>query len=357
MSTNQARCQNCENLYEVGFQFCPHCGQKTNDQLTLKVLFYNTIANYFSFDARFFKSFVPLMFRPGFLASAFVKGKRLLYLHPAQMYLFIAVVFFFIFNFYARDARANIDDSMQDVLAKRTMKFDALKTDVNQDTLHKSDTVKYDAQQDSYKDIEITGISDLDSLKKRSASLKDDAISFNFEEEELDSLVAMGASDKDIYTYMGMEEDAGYFTRKFYAQVLKFYKTMGVGRIYQTFIDSIPIAMFFLLPIFALLLNLFFYNKGRYAHHLVFSFYYFSFLFMILSIVFAINRWLLNTSSWMNWLIALYTLFYLFLAIKKFYGQHWIWSLIKSGLVCFLFTLFVLPLSFAILGFIAFLFY
>ena len=103
METNQNTCQNCEQPYDKGFRFCPHCGQKTNDELTLGVLFYNTISNYFSFDARFFKSFIPLMIRPGYLAKEFVKGKRLLYLHPAQMYLFVAVIFFFIFNFYTRE--------------------------------------------------------------------------------------------------------------------------------------------------------------------------------------------------------------------------------------------------------------
>ena len=53
-------CKNCELDHEVGFQFCPHCGQKTNEDLTVGVLFYNTISNYFSFDARFFCSWTLL---------------------------------------------------------------------------------------------------------------------------------------------------------------------------------------------------------------------------------------------------------------------------------------------------------
>ena len=28
-------CQNCEELFKDGARFCPHCGQKTNDDLTL----------------------------------------------------------------------------------------------------------------------------------------------------------------------------------------------------------------------------------------------------------------------------------------------------------------------------------
>ncbi|WP_246126039.1 DUF3667 domain-containing protein [Bizionia myxarmorum] len=99
MANSKHLCKNCETTYNEAFAFCPHCGQKRNDALTLKVLFYNTISNYFSFDARFFKSFLPLLLKPGYLAEQFIVGKRLLFLHPAQMYLFIAIIFFSLNSF------------------------------------------------------------------------------------------------------------------------------------------------------------------------------------------------------------------------------------------------------------------
>ena len=67
------------------------------DTLTVKVLFYNTLSNYFSYDARFLKSVVPLLFKPGYVAKEFVLGRRLKYLHPAQYYLFASVLFSFSF--------------------------------------------------------------------------------------------------------------------------------------------------------------------------------------------------------------------------------------------------------------------
>lgn len=329
MNTNQVNCQNCEQPYEEGFQFCPNCGQKTNDELTLGVLFYNTISNYFSFDARFFKSFIPLMFRPGYLAKQFIDGKRLLYLHPAQMYLFVAVIFFFIFNFYVREGREELDKSMQSVLSNRSERIH------RQDSIMPKDSLDAGALLSQIKDNSVTlGLNEedvriLDSLSNIKIPKKDIGSSFIFSEKEIDSLISSGVTDEEIYKSVGMSDDAGYFERKFFAQGLKLYKTMGVGQIYQTFIDSIPLAMFFLLPIFAFLLKLFFYNKGRYAHHLVFSFYYFSFLFTVFSIVFAVNRWVLDIPDWIDGLMALSIFFYLFLAIKKFYGQHWIWTFLR----------------------------
>ena len=68
-NTDVILCQNCENEHKIEFKFCPHCGQQTKEDLTVGVLFYNTISNYFSFDARFLRSFIPLMFKPGFIAK------------------------------------------------------------------------------------------------------------------------------------------------------------------------------------------------------------------------------------------------------------------------------------------------
>jgi len=99
MSKTITHCKNCEQSFSADYNFCPYCGQKDKEKLTLGLLFNNTISNYFSVDARFFKSFLPLLFKPGYLASRFIQGKRLLYLHPAQLYLFISVVFFFLFSF------------------------------------------------------------------------------------------------------------------------------------------------------------------------------------------------------------------------------------------------------------------
>ena len=74
LEENQIICQNCEKQHHKDDNFCPHCGQSTVDDLTIGVLFYNTISNYFSFDARFLKSFLPLMFKPGYLAARFIEG-------------------------------------------------------------------------------------------------------------------------------------------------------------------------------------------------------------------------------------------------------------------------------------------
>jgi hypothetical protein len=354
MEKQTVNCPNCEQEYEEGFQFCPHCGQKANEDLTIGVLFYNTISNYFSFDARFFKSFIPLMIKPGYLAKKFIGGKRLLFLHPAQMYLFISVVFFFLFSFVTRKQAENLNNEL-----KKTRQTVAVIDSVQK---IKTDSIEIEKLKQTLKNNKfIPGINDkkvaeIDSILKKEG-IKKNEFSLGFNEKEIDSLINTGATDDELYEKMGLKADDGGLKRKLYAQMLKFYKARDGGTILKTFYDTIPIALFFLLPIFAFILKILYYKKGLYAHHLVFSFYFFSFLFTVFSfLVLAVLIWD-DFPSWMTAIVMLSTFVYLFIALKHFYGQGWFLSFFKSGVTTFLFLLFVIPLAAVIVGVFAFMFY
>ena len=354
MATNQTTCKNCEKEFQEGFEFCPHCGQKSKDELTIGVLFYNTISNYFSFDARFFKSFIPLVIKPGFLAKKFIEGKRLLYLHPAQMYLFISVVFFFLFSFVAREQEESIDKALKEDFVEAKKVIDTLSNNGLDSTQVAKLMKPYEDNKDKL-GLPEDELNELDSIIKTGGNTKPN-FNFGFDENKIDSLIDIGASDKTIYKEMGMKEEAGYLKKRFYAQMLKFYKTKSGGSVLKAFYDTIPIAMFFLLPIFALILKLFYYRKGAYAHHLVFSFYFFSFLFTVFSVLLLLNFVWQGFPGWLITLIMLSTFIYLFIALRRFYNQGWIWSFVKCSMVTFTFFVFLLPASIAVL-FVAFLSY
>lgn len=355
MEKENIKCQNCEKEHKEGFEFCPYCGQKINDNLTVGVLFYNTISNYFSFDARFFKSFIPLLFRPGYLAKKFIEGKRLLYLHPAQMYLFISVVFFFMFSFISREQSQKLDD----VLKKTLVTNPSLDSIANVKAIDSTHIEKI--LQPLKNNQVITGMSNeeikkLDSIINTNEINSKESLSFDFDEKKVDSLIKVGASDKEIYNAMGLKDGANKFTKRLYRQVLKFYKKREGGSLLQAFYDAIPIALFFLLPIFGFILKILHYKKGSFAHHLVFSFYFFSFLFTVFSIILAVN-FIFDIPDWIDWLIVFATFFYLFIAIKRFYEQGWILSFFKSSVLTFMFLFLVIPFTIFIVGFISFMFY
>lgn len=325
-------CKNCEENFEEGFLFCPHCGQKTKEELTFGVLFYNTINNYFSVDARFFKSFFPLLFKPGYLARRFIEGKRLLYLHPAKLFLFVSIVFFFLLTTtVVRNQVQEIDTVLKKTLEKPLIS-DGLKTKTQQVL----DSVKIDSVLLPLKEKNISEID-----RKRAKTL--------------DSLLSGNASNETLYKAMGMDEDAGYFKRKFYEQSLKFYKQRNGGEIYEAIIDTIPLSLFILLPIFALILKLLFYKGGAYTHHLVFSLYYFSFLFTIFSFILIVNYFW--DTSWIGFLLLLSTYLYLVIAIKRFYKKGWFSTFYKSALATFVYLMIVIPIAIVIISLVGFFFY
>ncbi|NNK88762.1 MAG: DUF3667 domain-containing protein [Flavobacteriaceae bacterium] len=351
MSEQTEQCKNCNQEFDEEFKFCPHCGQQAKDDLTIGLLFYNTISNYFSFDARFFRSFFPLMFRPGYVARQFVSGKRLLYLHPAQYYLFVSVIFFFIFSFKAREYNTNVDKALEQgfkseaVMSIDTKPLDSLAAKELSKTLKKNQV--------------ITGMTD-EELKELDSIMVDGnnnspGLTFDYDKEKVDSLISIDAPEPEILKAMGMKEDAGFFARRFYQQMLKFQKNSG-GGILQAFFDSVPIALFILLPIFAILLKLFYWRRGRFSHHLVFSFYFFSFLFIVMSLILGVN-YFIDIPGWVDWLIMLSTFFYLVLAVRHFYQQGFILSFIKSGVITFMYMLFILPLALGVMMAASFFFY
>jgi len=335
-STN--RCKNCDDSFDTSFNYCPNCGQETADNLTFGVLFSNTISNYFSIDARFFRSFVPLMTKPGVLARRFVDGKRLSYLHPAQFYLFISVVFFFIFSFSIRKA----DNELSKVLDKgfdKEIKLDSLQFQKDSLAIQKAK----EALLNSEVMAEVSD-KDLQALDSVIANTKQGTnLSFGFSRQVLDSLIAIDAPQSEQLKAMGMDEDANGFARRFYVQMLKFYKQRG-GGILQTLYDTIPIAMFFMLPLFAVLLKIFYWRRATFAHHMVFSFYFFTFLFTAFCIMILANN-LIEIPGWIEFLVILSFIVYLILALRNFYESSWLGAIFKANLISFVYMIFIVPIA------------
>lgn len=363
---NKEICKNCEKWFNESYEFCPHCGQQVRDKLTVKVLFYNIVHNYLAVDGRLRKSYFPLLFKPGFLAQKFIDGKRLMYLHPAQMYLFVSIVFYFLFSFVQNEQVKNLDKELKiinstenlNIRSKSKTPLDSLNTSLNRSEFVVDSINENEQNQPSQDHHVIANFSEkklstmLDSDKEQHKGI----LSFDFNVELLDSLIAVGAPKKDVLIHMGMSDDPGYIENRFYNQALRFYQSRKGGRVLQAFYDAIPIAMFFLLPIFALILKSFYFKKRPYAEFLVFSFYYFSFIYTILSIM-LIVYFIFDVPLWVDWIVLFLLLVYLLVAIKNFYSQSWWFTLLKTIAVSFIFLSIVIPITVVVLSAFAFLFY
>ena len=100
-------CLNCGTTLEG--KFCHNCGQ---ENLQIKESFghmmNHAISDYFHFDHQFFHTLKPLLFKPGYLTNEYMAGRRVQYLHPVKMYIFISLVYFLLlFQGGHQDAKEN----------------------------------------------------------------------------------------------------------------------------------------------------------------------------------------------------------------------------------------------------------
>jgi len=278
-----------------------------------------------------------------------------MYLHPAQMYLFISVIFFFLFSFKIREYNSSFDS----VLKKgfETVEKDTVNTNPIDSTTIKNlnETFKKQGLMSGLSDQEQKELDSVFAAVSQPQNVKNN-FTFGYDREKLDSLIIADAPEKEQLKAVGMEDDAGFIKKAFYRQLIKFHKNKG-GGIVQALFDAIPISLFILLPIFALILKVFFWRRGTFAHHLVFSFYYFSFLFVTMSIVLAVNYFVLDIPDWIDWLIVMSTFFYLVFAMRTFYQQGFIVSFIKASISSFIYMMFVVPIAATIMLTLSFFFY
>ncbi len=88
--------KNCLNCgFPVEERFCSRCGQ---ENLEPKESVGHLVGHFFAdlthFDSKLFVTLKDLIIRPGFLTREYVAGRRVAYLNPIRMYVFISAIFF-----------------------------------------------------------------------------------------------------------------------------------------------------------------------------------------------------------------------------------------------------------------------
>lgn len=91
--TNNSHCLNC-GQHLLGTH-CHVCGQEDVDtSLRFRELVRDYLGDAFTYDSRVYRTMIPLLFRPGFLTLEFYRGRRVLYVPPLRLFLFISFLLF-----------------------------------------------------------------------------------------------------------------------------------------------------------------------------------------------------------------------------------------------------------------------
>lgn len=88
-------CKNCGFQLEPTYHFCPDCGQEHRERVVyFKQFILDFLGDYFTFDSKIIRSAVPLLLNPGHLTNEYLNGRRVRYIPPLRMYIFISIIFF-----------------------------------------------------------------------------------------------------------------------------------------------------------------------------------------------------------------------------------------------------------------------
>lgn len=319
----EKNCLNCGT--NVVGKYCHECGQENVEP---KETAWQLISHFFSdithFDGKFFSSLKHLVLKPGFLPKEYMLGKRASYLNPVRMYLFTSAIFFLVFfSLYTVD-----ENSFQIA-----------------DNIDKIDSVQL-------KELSA-GINNGKPLTKEQIRKKLDPTGIHFmwveykSKKEYDSILKAGIKKDNwlerMITYRGIELNEKYHNKA------RLALTTLLGKVQH----SIPQMLFVLLPVFAIFLKLLYsrHKNFYYTDHAIFTIHFYIFVFIQMLLIFGISKIESKTGAgwlqYVNLALVFVIFFYLYKAMRNFYGQGRIKTILKYLLLllsfsCFGFFLFII---------------
>ena len=280
-----AKCPNCGA--EKQGRFCAACGQNDRDYLrSVFPVVGQVLAETFEADSRVWRTLAALFFRPGFLSLEFSRNRRAHYLAPFRLYLFTSLLFFLVLSL-------PVDDPKQDDgpgLIETGITEDVEEVEANSkaiETLRRSLGGERAARIDEI-------------LSRPETSVPRTLLVINAER------LAGGAE--------GLDEPFDLFVAGQVVDV--FHAPWPVVR--DRLVGYLPVAMFFVLPLYALMLKVLFIRRGRfYAEHLVFSIHIHTMAFIVFGVA------LVTPESWpaVDGVLQLALMAYYFMALKRFYSM------------------------------------
>lgn len=283
-------CLNCRHVVQE--RFCPNCGQENiENRKTFHQLFVHFFEDLTHYENAFWRTIKNLLLKPAALTKEYLSGKRLSYLAPVRLYIFISFITFFLIAVWP--------DGNQDLI------------DVKEPT---TDAAAITARQNKKVD-------DLFDVGFKSKKQVDSTQQYAPKEDRLDP-VAYWVVVKVLEVKSKNTND----------EILKKFK--------KSFVQNFSKTLFIYMPLFAFFLWLF-HNKKRwyYFDHGIFTLHYFSFLLLVALIVFLLSKFLslfgtstiaTSIETAIDYASFIWMFYYFFPAHHRFYGETRLISFVKS---------------------------
>lgn len=373
-------CPNCDTPLPHQENYCPNCGQQNHElKLPLGHLIYEVVENITHFDDKLWRTLKAIFTRPGQITADFLAGKRVRYVPPVRLYVFVSVIFFFLVGKFADDQVEKGLESVEEITSDtaRTGIAMDLEAFVHNDSLLKARRLRAIAGQIKLMSplneagmaraasrLKQTTFAQRDSLLRKNrisitpASRRqlDELIALVPDQPKITTRVNVGfgsvafgseaerrtyqervprMSDAQLDSLIRAEGDKpGWFTRKFHRQVAKFanFKEGNYAHEFMHVVTkNLSFVMFVLMPFVAVLLLLFYFRRGRYYYeHLIFSVHIHTVLFMLFSLALLTTYFFdPQTTSNVLGVTVLAGWLYFLLSLKRVYAQNWFKTTVK----------------------------
>ncbi|MCY3704464.1 MAG: DUF3667 domain-containing protein [Gammaproteobacteria bacterium] len=322
----------------------------------------------FELDSRLFRTLKSLLFKPGHLSSEFSRNRRAAYMSPVRLYLFISFVFFLVLSISAGGWLRNLDLSDADVqmggsgddpaaadsalavtdsvlaavdsaLADRGLPA-GLGLGAFVDSVLADSTLTADTRADSAVGQAIDPVQ-LEALKAR--LLPEHA-------RKVDDILGRPGNPpaKQVVRGLAGSVDPDERASGVPAWLIRYGRGLLIDLFHdpraflQEAIGNLPIAMFFLLPVFAMILGVCYLRRKRFfVEHLVFGMHIHTFVFLMATTALLVPGE--GAGNWVQLFLVVVSPLYVLIAMRRFYGEGWGRTLVKGFVVWNLYSFVLFP--------------
>ncbi|MYB05541.1 MAG: DUF3667 domain-containing protein [Gemmatimonadetes bacterium] len=395
-NADKALCENCGR--PRADRFCSQCGQ--NDRTYTRSLFPvlgELVRESFEFDGRLAQTLKLLLLKPGSLSTEFSCNRRARYMTPVRLYLFTSVIFFLTMSLVTSrlpnpleeeldldpssslaEIPGEVMDSLQAAMDSLQAIVPGLQLQIDGEDVPVSMEISESGIAALRANLEPSQHGKLDDLLRRESArgtqvaLAILAAAFDSETRPspvggrqadpapaedappgVDSTVQTAgtvAGDPPDRAAVVLPTSRGFLARMFLNSAVDLLHDPDA--FFERIVGNLSIAMFFLLPVYALILAVLYWRQKRYyIEHLIFGMHVHSFLFMIVTLMLIASITPMGAAGqgWTQGILGLAVVAYPIIALRRFYGNGWFVTLFKAFVLAILYSTIVSPLTTVVL--------
>jgi len=276
ISYRSDKCLNCNTSLDISEKYCHFCGQlNSTKKLTIFDFLEEFFSNFYAYDSKIRNTLLFLFSKPGYVAKQIVNGKRQTFANPFRLFLSVSLILFISYNFNNTfDLNKNNELTNEaNNLNKQLKEKDSISINIAGEKSKVSVMDQLGLNKEFHADSIYTK-SDLEKNLLGTTYYKITSFrNYHNKHEKIktpNALMNLGYNDTKLNQFI-------------YNKAQNFKSNDIENEITNYFVSKLPFLIFLALPLLTIIFWLVFYNKKyNYAEVLVFTYTFYTFIFISL---------------------------------------------------------------------------